>query len=181
MFCLLHWSMVSSPLSSSCWLVLGRKKKKSSPPFIVHLAFGLWSVCVDVLLCFFFSSSFKGKNLSLRMWITSSIHQWLRCLRASTLASTKCAEEKSSSSSSPTSCRPWSLATPTTTGKNSKRYLHKDLVWLTLWRIMKQAKNKALVVISFRKIAKLAIFWDLVVKVCTTANKSTFLSPHPGF
>lgn len=99
----------------------GKKKKSSLGSFLVDLSILVCGRFVLTFCCAFIFPS-EGKNLSPRMWITFSTHQWLRCLSASTPASTKCAEERCWSSSSPTSCRPWSLATLTTTGKNSKRY-----------------------------------------------------------
>lgn len=139
MFSLLHWPGQQQNLGGFILLLTSagegeREKNVSLPPFIVDLAL---LVCAHLVLtsCCAFVFPSKDKNLSLRMWITFSIHQWLRCLRASTLASTKCVEERSSSSSSPTSCRPWSLATLTMTGKNSKRYFHNDL-FKRIWSLI---------------------------------------------
>ena len=63
-----------------------------------------------------------GRILSRRMWTTCSTAPWPRCLSPSTQGSTKCVVGRFWSCSSPMNCRPWSLATPTMTGRNLKGY-----------------------------------------------------------
>lgn len=62
-----------------------------------------------------------GRNLSAHTQTTFSTRQWRRCLSASMQAFTRCAVERFLSCFSLMNCKPWSSATPTMTGRSSKR------------------------------------------------------------
>lgn len=81
----------------------------------------------NIFLLFFLP---LGRTSSVRTWTTSSTHQWLRSLSVSMQAFTRCAAAKFWSFSSQTNCRPWWSATPTTTGRSSKRSWHMEILLL---------------------------------------------------